>query len=145
MVSGRKSVKSYCVWSKSFVNVPRLSSSGIVACGLFVRSGFQGDSSILSGLTVKASWGLTMFWVRNAFPKLPVGFLYFDTACQSVSPQVPLPYRTLPYRTLALTSSTAGDSLRLINPVYSSREVSVFSNNESITSTTFLQLFSTSS
>ena len=67
------------------MNVARLSSSDIVAWGLFVRRGFQGELSLLPGLILKASWGLTRFCVRNAFPKIPVGFLDFDVPCESVS------------------------------------------------------------
>ena len=65
------------------MNVLKLRSSGVIACGLVVRRGFHGELSLLSGFTINASWGLTRFCVRNAFPKL--GFLDFEASCRNVS------------------------------------------------------------
>lgn len=51
---------SYCEVPFSLVNVTRLSSSDIFACGLVVRMGFQGVVGKLFGLTSKWSWGFEM-------------------------------------------------------------------------------------
>lgn len=60
-VKGKELVESYCSWSKSLVKMLRLSSKDRVACGFVVSRGFHGEVSKLSGLTSKASCGLTRF------------------------------------------------------------------------------------
>lgn len=55
------------------MKVPRLSSSGVVACGFDESRGFQGVVSWLSGLGLNASWGFRMFWFRNAL----AGWVFF--------------------------------------------------------------------